>query len=97
MKAKIDAKDAAALLVVRSDLKQRFAKASLEWHEAWKGSLDEDQLILLHAVAIHELNTSAFLTLLDTYMGVRLHPGFQGGFLGTMQEAVDFFRGEEEP
>ena len=97
VKAKIDAKDAAALVQVRSDLKQRMAKASLEWGKAWKDSLDQEQLVLLHAVAIHELNTSSFLVLLENFMGVRLHPGFQGGFLGTMQEAVDFIRGEEDP
>ena len=97
VKAKIDPKDAVALLQVRSDLKKRFAQAALDWEKDWKDSLDQQQLVLLHAVAIHELNTSSFLTLLDSFMGVRLHPGFQGGFLGTMQEAVDFFRGEKEP
>ena len=70
MKAKIDTKDAKALIQVRMDLKEGLQVAVEAWQKRWVGSISTVHLMALELITYQELNTGAFFILLEEASGL---------------------------
>ena len=89
MRAKINPKDAAALLDVRADLKARIRKVAEEWRDDYEGALQERELLTLQLVTFNELDTGGFMLLLGGLAGARV---ITPPVFGDPEEIKELFR-----